>query len=115
MKLHRRGLMLVVPMNYYGSQEEGIQRLLIEFLSISFLIEDIPSFDDRSQVREALRRVHEWLVQQDKGQTGYCTPYGQHLHHSMPRLTELYIMATSCPWGYRSRWRNLEVPVTCGK
>ena len=101
--------MLVVPLNYYGSEENGIQRLLAEFLSISFLIEDIPSFDALDQVREALRRVHEWLHQQDKGIAGYATPYGQHLHHSMPRLTELYIMATCCPWGYRTRSQMIDL------
>ena len=107
--------MLVVPMNYYGSEESGLQRLLTEFLSVSFLIEDIPSFDDKSQVREALRRVHEWLIQQDKGREGYATPYGQHIHHSMPRLTELYIMATSCPWGYRAKWHSKDIPAPGGK
>ena len=93
--------MLVVPLNYYATERTGIERLLAEYLSICFLLEHVPPFDTMDQARETLRRVQEWLWQQDKGIEGYATPYGQHLHHSMSRYTEIYIMATCCPWGYR--------------
>ena len=100
-KFQHKGTMLIVPLVFYGSEDSGIQRLLVEFLSICFLLENVPPFDALDQARETLRRVEEWLIQQDKGMEGFVTPYAQHLHHSMPRYTGIYLMATSCPWGYR--------------
>ena len=103
MKFHHKGSLLVAPLNFYGSEETGVERLLTEYLSICFLTENLPPLDALDQARETLRRIEEWLVQQDKALVGFATPYGPHLHHSMPRLTELYVMATCCPWGYQTK------------
>ena len=102
MKIQHKGSMLLFPLNYYGSEETGIRRLLTEFLSICYLLEDVPPFDTMDQAREILRRINAWLIQQDKDVVGFATPHPQHLHHSMHGITELYIMATQTPWGFRA-------------
>ena len=102
MKIHNKGTSLFFPLQYFGTEKTGVERLLTEYLSVCFLLEHIPPFDTLDQAREALRRIQCWLEMQDKGLEGYATPHYQHLHHSMPRIIELYIMATKCPWGYQS-------------
>ena len=100
LKFQHKGSMLVVPLNFYGTEDTGVERLLCEFLSISFLLEHIPAMDALDQAREMIRRIESWLLIQDKGVEGYATPFEQHLHPSMERYAELYLMATCCPWGY---------------
>ena len=69
-------------------------------MSISFLLEYMPQLDALDQAREMIRRIESWLIIQDKAIEGYATPFDQHLHPSMERYSELYLMATRCPWGY---------------
>ena len=100
-KFQIKGTTMVVPLKFYGSETDGIERLLTEFLSICYLVEDIPMMDSLDTARETLRRIESWLHQQNKGTEAYPTPYGRHLHHSMARIAELYIMAIKTPWGYQ--------------
>ena len=101
MKLNHKGALLLFPLNFYGSHEHGVEMLLVEYLSVAYIIEDIPPFGTKNQAQEFLRRLKELLVVQDRAKQGYATPYWRHLHPSMARFTELYIMATQCPWGYQ--------------
>ena len=100
-KFQLKGTTMVVPLKFYGSESTGLERLLTEFLSISYLIEDIPMLDSLDTARETLRRIEGWLHQQNKEKESYPTPYGRHLHHSMPRVAEIYVMAIKTPWGYQ--------------
>ena len=102
-KFQIKGTTMVVPLNFYGTEETAIERILTEYFSICYLLEDIHAMDSLDTARETLRRIESWLIQQNKAVETYPTPYGRHLHHSMPRMAELYIMATKTPWGYQ-KW-----------
>ena len=101
LKLNHKGTLLLFPVNFFGSHENGVEMLLVEYLSVAYIIEDIPPFGTKNQAEEFLRRLAELLVVQDRAEQGYATPYHRHLHPSMARFNELYIMATQCPWGFQ--------------
>ena len=101
-RIQKHGTTLVLPLEFRVSETNPMERLLVEFLSICFLIEDIPSeFDSLDVARETLRRYQSWLVVQDSGKVGYATPHNRQLHPSMQRITELFVMGTKTPWGFQ--------------
>ena len=101
-RVHHNDTTLVFPLKFYGTKEFCVERLLTEFFAICYLVEDTPKFDTMDQAREILRRVQEWLHLQDKCKRGFATPYGKHIHPSMERIAEIYLMATMSPWGFRT-------------
>ena len=94
---------MLVPLNFYASEEDGINRLLVEYLAICYLIEDMPIVDTIDYGSEVLRRALSWIIQQDKGLEGYLTPHGRQIHFGMGKISDLYLMAISFPWGYKKQ------------
>ena len=102
-RFQRRGTVFFMSLNFYASETEAMDRLLVEYYAACYLLEDMPHIDSIDYARETLRRIESWLVQMDKGITGYCTPFGRQAH---PGLAELYLMAISFPGGYIKRGNN---------
>ena len=112
-KFQIKGTVMVVPLNFYGTEADAVERILTEFFSICYLIEDIPFMDSLDTAKEILRRIESWLHQQNKESVAYPTPYGRHLHHSMPRVAEIYLMAIKTPWGYERKIKIGNFTVKC--
>ena len=99
-RYQKHGKTLVFPLEFRESEDKAMEKLLMEFLSVSYLIEDIPAdLDTMDTAREALRRFQSWLEVQDSGKTGFATPFQRQLHPSMHRITELFVQGTKTPWG----------------
>ena len=58
----------MLPLKFHGKTKVGIEQLLVEFLSVSYLVEDMPNnFDTLDLARETLRRVQSWMEIQSSG------------------------------------------------
>ena len=85
---------LVVPVRW----EHNVRKLLSEYLSLKYLMMDIPEASAETIARECARRMGT-VLNKASNQWGYATPYAEFVQAHMDEFNQIMVAAIATPSG----------------
>ena len=88
---------LVVPVKW----EHNVRKLLSEYLSLKYIMMDIPEAPAETIARECARRMGT-VLNKASNQWGYATPYAEFVQAHMDEFNQIMTISNTC----RSSWKE---------
>ena len=85
---------LVIPVKW----ERSVRKLLSEYLSLKYIMMDIPEGSAKQIARECARRM-DCILNKTKTGWGYATPYQEFIHPHMEEFNQIVLSSIATPAG----------------